>query len=729
MALDSRFPEELAPTILDLVVKKAVGDHASPRPGQLTLARNVASAMASRGHTVDKAPTGVGKSLVALSCAAAFAVLSGERTVIATGSLGLLSQYLEKDAPKLVETVREHLGVDLAVAELKGRNNYVDLARLEKACTAALGHVARIESSERAAEVAAELAELTSPPSALVSLTAARFGSPSAKVVLELMVWACEQYADPEAPGDRQSCPVEHNDFEWSIIAGSNPAKIAGRLLSKAEAAREACAEADIVVTNHTILAIQAAKGLPLVIDGGIGVIHHLVIDEAHSLPREIRQRGAVELSAASLERLSKLCSDVVSSKDAAQLRRQVEFTGDAVNHALRPWHGKTLQDGDDPLAGVSDAVAKLLDDFQEALESADETEASGPLQLCEALREALEMLSRSGRSTARWVTEPDGERPASAHATPVDVGRLMERRLYKRQLEKGSTDEPCGAGFLDDDAEKTHVSVAAMSATIGQGFLFDTNSRASEVVEHATPFAATNAEVALYLPGGPELVDCLSSPGYNGRPKFDLRLHAPWARDEALKLIRANDGRALVLCATSRDGKTMAEHLERELQGTGIRVFSQWDGQTVPRIAAKWRDDERSVLVGTKSLMTGIDAPGQTCSLVIIDRPPRAPKNPVDEARVDRLVDRGMDRWTADTLVYVADASLEMDQAAGRLVRSVECRGLVAALDPRLLGKSAISYKDNTRNTYVGPLRRFGKKLWRSEDAVAFLEAEHQKR
>lgn len=91
--------------------------------------------------------------------------------------------------------------------------------------------------------------------------------------------------------------------------------------------------------------------------------------------------------------------------------------------------------------------------------------------------------------------------------------------------------------------------------------------------------------------------------------------------------------------------------------------------------------------------------------------------------------MDRGMDRWSADALVYVADASLEMDQAAGRLVRSVDCRGMVAALDPRLLGKSAISYREPTRSMYVGPLRRFGKKIWRGEDAVAFLEAEHQKR
>lgn len=173
---------------------------------------------------------------------------------------------------------------------------------------------------------------------------------------------------------------------------------------------------------------------------------------------------------------------------------------------------------------------------------------------------------------------------------------------------------------FSEDDM--TWVSVCAMSATISQGFLYDTNSRASRVDEHETPFANTNKEVALYLPGGTELVGKLTSPGYNGRPKFDLRLHAPWARDEALRLIRANDGRALVLCATSRDGRAMAERLADSLAGTGIRVFSQWDGQPIPRIAEKWREDERSVLVGTKSLMTGIDAPGQTCSLVIIDRP-----------------------------------------------------------------------------------------------------------
>jgi ATP-dependent DNA helicase DinG len=132
-------------------------------------------------------------------------------------------------------------------------------------------------------------------------------------------------------------------------------------------------------------------------------------------------------------------------------------------------------------------------------------------------------------------------------------------------------------------------------------------------------------------------------------------------------------------------------------------------------------------VLVGTRSLMTGVDAPGATASLIIVDRPPRSAGNPVDDARVARIQERlELDRWAADRLIYVADSALLLHQSAGRLIRSVTDQGMVCVLDPRLLKSSQIAYNEPTRQVYMKALDLFAKKISDVEKAKAWL-VEHR--
>jgi len=122
---------------------------------------------------------------------------------------------------------------------------------------------------------------------------------------------------------------------------------------------------------------------------------------------------------------------------------------------------------------------------------------------------------------------------------------------------------------------------------------------------------------------------------------------------------------------------------------------------------------------------MTGVDAPGGTCTLVIVDRVPRAAGNPIDDARVERAATRmATDRWAADRLVYVADAGLLLEQAAGRLIRSVTDSGLVAVLDPRLLKQGAAVYPGPTRQLLLKALDRFEHKTADLDVTLAWLRA-----
>ena len=187
-------------------------------------------------------------------------------------------------------------------------------------------------------------------------------------------------------------------------------------------------------------------------------------------------------------------------------------------------------------------------------------------------------------------------------------------------------------------------------------------------------------------------------------------------------ELVEANGGSALILSATTRAGQEYARLL-RTVAGGRWKVLSQWDGRAPRRIVADWRADTTSVMVGTRSLMTGVDAPGQTCTLVVVDRIPRAAGNVVDDARVDALAERlELDRWAADRLVYYADARTLLAQAAGRLVRGVNDGGMCAVIDPRLLKSSDVAYPERTRDFLMRALRHFGTKISELEQAKRWL-------
>nr|WP_227993842.1 helicase C-terminal domain-containing protein [Pseudactinotalea sp. HY160] len=186
--------------------------------------------------------------------------------------------------------------------------------------------------------------------------------------------------------------------------------------------------------------------------------------------------------------------------------------------------------------------------------------------------------------------------------------------------------------------------------------------------------------------------------------------------------LIEAAGGRAIVLSATSSAGRFYVEALRRRSRGRW-QVHSQWDGRGKEHTTRAWRADETSVLVGTRSYMTGVDAPGRTCSLVIVDRVPRGAANVVDDARVDVLA-QDMNEFRARDQVYAVDAAQLLEQAAGRLIRSTSDRGVVAVLDPRLLKKQPVSYPGSTRSIYMGALEHFTSRTARLSVATDYLNS-----
>lgn len=715
----SDLPDALA--ILQTTVRLTVGDAAEPRPGQVLLTKQTADALDRRRHAAAVAPTGSGKSYSLGAPAFERAALYGERVMISTESLTLQKQIFEKDFPRLAEATMQLTGKEVTFAVLKGTANYIDPRQLT--ATAAL--ITGEADTKRKTSEWQELLYRAKPNSEIVAaLDGADFN-----LLRNLVMWCFTQYDDDNAIGDRHSCPLKVTEAEWRMVSASS-AEAAGETdhyyVPKALLAKERASVADIVIVNHTLLAIQAAKGINIVLGNSTyGDFDHLLIDEAHALPAEVRKQGASVVSGGVL--MSLIYKVDKLTEGAGRWKSDGEALADALDRELRGFLGgapqKKVEKDDDPLGDVGLMLTNWVKDAQKLLKPASESsnvrtmlDGKRTLQRTDELLAAISSCSKFRSGDARWVEIPEDSRAAgrrswaAANASPVNVGQKLLNNLYV--LTDAITEE------------KFELGVTAVSATLPEGFPFQAGL-AAQVVEYDSPFKDAYTESSLFIPNGVPHMMALTSAGYGGRRKFDTNLHQKWAAELARRLIEANGGATLLLAASARSGKFYAEQLRRQFPG--LAIYSQWDGPTATSSVDDWKADKGSVLVGTRSLMTGLDAPGDTNSLVILDRIPRSPGNAQDDARVEDLMSRGIEKFTAERIVYAGDAALLEAQAVGRLIRSASDRGMAAVLDPRLLKYNRASfpgYAEQTRQTYMKPLAAFGVKLSNEDLALDWLRA-----
>ena len=725
--------------MLTASVKIATGNlRAMPRPGQLELIDDMTRACDPMGgRMAGAAPTGVGKSLSALSEVAVGAVDYGERWIISTESISLLSQYVDKDGPVASKAAAQILGRPLKIAPLKGWQNY---GCLVKARDTALQMGIPMPASEgRIVNVAQRVAKAKLPPTVTVD------GSEMKSATLQpALAWVLATHANEDITGDRASYTGVVSDQEWSALSvstneclGENLCPLAA--VCKPLRSRELAAEADIVITNHSMLAVQAATGTPVVIGSNkLGIFHGIIVDEAHTLPGIVRKQGQSQISGRRVAAVNRRIRGLMNEHDPIVQRFLDDGRGivDAVDREItdalprNPRDESKIADDRDPLIETGDMLTEWLKRGGKLVTAGTSKSTSmssliGGKRLVGEIEQMLRDIDavRTHRvGTARWLEAAKQQTPAerairrewaSAEAAPVYVGKMLERNLWN---EITKSDEEDG----EDDVRP--LSVILMSATLPAGFSREVGL---DVVlgEYSSPFDVAYDNSMLYIPRAVDQVDidALGSNTY-GKVKFDTKKHIEWASGLMLRLVEANHGSALVLSATASAGKLYAEKLTLAARGRW-KVYSQWDGESPSVITKRWRDDHSAVMVGTRSLMTGVDAPGETNTLVIVDRVPRAAGNPVDDARVEMIAAAlGGNKWSADQFVYVSDAALLLEQAFGRLIRHMTDSGLVAILDPRLLKVGPFAYPDASRKAYQHAFRRFAVKKSVLTEATNFL-------
>jgi ATP-dependent DNA helicase DinG len=162
-----------------------------------------------------------------------------------------------------------------------------------------------------------------------------------------------------------------------------------------------------------------------------------------------------------------------------------------------------------------------------------------------------------------------------------------------------------------------------------------------------------------------------LPPPGRDGLPPSYL--------DELAELIEAAGGRTLGLFSSMRAAKQATEALRKRIE---TPILCQGEDSTA-LLVKRFAEDPVTCLFGTLSLWQGVDVPGSSLQLVVVDRIPfPRPDDPLASARQRAVEARGGNGFLT---VAATHAALLLAQGTGRLLRRTDDRGVVAILDPRL--------------------------------------------
>src|SRR5689334_21379755 len=261
------------------------------------MAEAVAQAMRERQHLLVQAGTGTGKSLAYLVPA----LMNDQRVVVATATLALQHQLVERDIPRLVEALKGQL--DTSYAVLKGRSNYACRHRIREGVPDDQG--------------------------ALVEMPVGSLG----EKVLELRAWA-EKEAEDGGTGERDRAP-RHTDREWRQVSVGHrdclgAAKCPFGEECFVELAREEAHRSHLIVTNHSLLAIDAIEGVPMIPD-----YDAVVIDEAHEVVARVTQAATDELLAADVDRAARRARRWVEGEKESSPADDLADAGDALSAAI----------------------------------------------------------------------------------------------------------------------------------------------------------------------------------------------------------------------------------------------------------------------------------------------------------------------------------------------------------------------------------------------------------
>jgi ATP-dependent DNA helicase DinG len=673
------------------------------RPQQIDMLRAVGNALNLGDHLLVEAGTGTGKSLAYLLPTAYWAVRNRDRVVISTNTINLQQQLINKDVPQ----VKELLPFDFDATVLKGRAHYLCMAQFDRLR----------RRGPRSQDEARLLAKI------LIWLPNTLTGEDeelSLYSPIERALWQGISAAFEGCSRDHCAAYAQGRCFFY-------------RVRQRAEAAH-------IIIVNHALLLSDIAVENRVLPPYG-----HLIVDEAQHLEDatanqlsfdvdrktmarlfwEIgyaeRGRGARGLlgdmlmlarSPDSARRLPDLVAERLEERVTAlglEVRRAegrseaffeslaefiFGFVGPAqgsysrqmrVDSALRTQPGwmeveiswdnaaaqitelvKGLAELSDELSGLEGSQVPGLEDLASQVVSVER-------RFGETVDQLNQLVFESSDDRVNWISSGPEEDALSLHIAPLYVGALVEEHLFHKKR-----------------------SVILTSATLRVAESFDfirDRLHAWEASELAvgSPFDYANSTLFYLVDDIPEP----RQPNQAGHQEYQRALEAGLT-----ELVKATRGRTMALFTSYRQLRTTARAIASRLAQADIVVLEQGDGSSRRQLLEDFRNNPRSVLMGTRSFWEGVDVPGEALSCLAIVRLPFAvPTDPLYAARAEQFDNPFFD-------YFVPEAVLRFLQGFGRLIRTRSDRGIVVVFDKRLLTKS---YGPAFLNSLPGPTVRRG--------------------
>ncbi len=660
--------------------------HFEYRRQQVDMLRLLGDAFNESRHLMVEAGTGIGKSIAYLLPAIYWAVQNGQRVVVATHTINLQDQLLNKDIPDL----QRILPVDFRAVSLKGRSNYVCPSRVNQYMDALQVRLRRQPADGSGADL-----EL--------------------RVLAKVLVWMATTVT-----GDKQELflPTAAENAIWEHLCSESEFCSPTRCRRENcffHRARQAAEGAHVLVVNHALLLADAAAENRVLPE-----YSHLIVDEAHHLEDSITNQMSFYADQRSLERLlddlsqpvnrqrymgfltevHQACRDSLPVQGMAQVedviqaghqnvqetRRHLSVFFQALNGFVAE-HGSPRNSPYDFRLRLTGAVRRqqawdeveiawdnlslgfsevidTLANLRRVLEILDDThgidemddlwnDLSGYRSRLEKAHEQLEtivQIQTSGHGNAvTWLEVSSRTDNISLHSAPLHVGNLMQQHIFNTKdtviLTSATLKTEENTDYLRDRLGAMDVD----EASVGSPFDYESST-------------------LLYLP--------TDIPEPN-RPQYQRTLETA-----LIDLVRAVGGRTLVLFTSYSHLRNTSSTLREALVGDGILVLEQGGGGSRTQLLERFRSADKAVLMGTRSFWEGIDVAGPQLSCVVIAKLPFAvPDDPVFSARSEGYED-GFSQYS------LPDTILRFRQGFGRLIRNKTDRGVVVCLDRRVLSR-----------------------------------------
>lgn len=624
------------------------------RPQQERLVEAVEAAIKKQRHLVGQAGTGTGKTLGYLIPA----IAAGERVVVSTATKQLGEQIVNEDLPTLANLMPKIGGPRFTYALLKGRQNYL--------CHKEVDSLINLGEEDEAANGAIQDALFEDPAPAAAK-------RPTKQDLSDLN--ALLKWAETTDTGDRSDAPAV-SDKAWNQVStdsagcpGAKACPFGQQCFS--ERSRWAARDADVVVTNHAMVANDLESEMPL-----LGEYDVLVMDEVHELESYLSSAWGVEVSASGIKHQVALAARKVgrdqAGDDAKALAVKVGEDLDALDEMLTHEEPGLKPELPEPVVNLLVTIAHKLVEIARALDHASEAKnASAQIaadrkgaagKVGEAANSVMTIL-QAGDSAVRWLEGARDRRGPVLKSAPLWVGQRLMDAVGSKTLIATSATIIVGGTF------------DAMVRTLGLGLAPTGSSgpaRGFDTLDVGTPFDY-DKQAVLYIP------DARTFPEPVWKNKD---AHKQAVLDDLVGLVSAAGGRTLALFTTTKAAKDAAVYLRERIN---TPVLAQGDAPA-QQLIDQFADDEATTLCATRGMWHGVNVPGPSLSLVVMDAIPFTPHtDPLTSARSKAADEAGRSGFAE---VLVAGAAIALAQGAGRLVRTATDKGVVAVLDPRLFTK-----------------------------------------